>query len=183
MPDLLVATDSAQVYDEVRSAVEEAGTTLRWARSGQAVVPALQERAADLVIADLQIASMGGYAIAMEIALEAGAGRLDPTPVLLLLDRRPDVFLAKRTGVPGWLLKPLDPVRVREAVGAASRSGFDAEGHPPRGFRAGGGEGGREGADEQADDQSGDGAQPQPLWLVATGAGWGTRSRGEDLHG
>jgi AmiR/NasT family two-component response regulator len=59
---------------------------------------------------------MGGFAIAMDVALEAGAGRLSPTPVLVLLDRRADVFLARRTGVAGWLVKPLDPLRVRDAV-------------------------------------------------------------------
>ncbi|HTV12939.1 MAG TPA: response regulator [Acidimicrobiales bacterium] len=118
MPDLVIAADSPLVFEQVRSAVEEPGTTIRWARSGRLVVPALQERRADLVIADLQIGTMGGYAIAMDIALEAAAGRLDPTPVLLLLDRRADVFLAKRTGVAGWLLKPLDPLRAQEAVGA-----------------------------------------------------------------
>jgi DNA-binding response OmpR family regulator len=116
--DLLIATDSVQVYDEVRGAVEEPGMTLRWARSGRAVIPALEERPADLVIADLQIGSMGGYAIAMDMALEAGAGRLAPTPVLLLLDRRADVFYANRIGVAGWLLKPLDPLRTRAAVQA-----------------------------------------------------------------
>jgi DNA-binding response OmpR family regulator len=116
--DLLIATDSVQVYDEVRGAVEEPGMTLRWARSGRAVIPALEERPADLVIADLQIGSMGGYAIAMDMALEAGAGRLAPTPVLLLLDRRADVFYANRIGVAGWLLKPLDPLRTRAAVHA-----------------------------------------------------------------
>jgi DNA-binding response OmpR family regulator len=116
--DLLIATDSVQVYDEVRGAVEEPGMTLRWARSGRAVIPALEERPADLVIADLQIGSMGGYAIAMDMALEAGAGRLAPTPVLLLLDRRADVFYANRIGVAGWLLKPLDPLRTRAAAQA-----------------------------------------------------------------
>lgn len=118
MPDLLIATDSALVYEEVRSAVMEPGWTLRWASSGRAVVPELQERATDLVVVDLQIGSMGGYAIAMDTALEAGAGRLSPTPVLMLLDRRADVFLAKRTGVAGWLLKPLNPLRTRAAVQA-----------------------------------------------------------------
>jgi DNA-binding response OmpR family regulator len=118
VPDLLVVTDSARVYAEVRSAVEEPGVTLRWARSGHVVVPVLQETPADLVVSDLQVGTMGGYAIAMDIALEVGAGRLAPVPVLLLLDRRADVFLAKRTGVAGWLVKPLDPIRVRQAVQA-----------------------------------------------------------------
>jgi len=118
MPELLVATDSPRIYDEIRAAVEEPGVEIRWARSGPGVVPALQETAADLVISDLQIGTMGGYAIAMDIALEAGAGRLTPVPVLLLLDRRADVFLARRTGVSGWLIKPLDPIRIRSAVQA-----------------------------------------------------------------
>jgi DNA-binding response OmpR family regulator len=118
VPDLLIATDSRLVYDEVCAAVEEPGVTLRWARSGRTVLPALMEWPADLVVSGLQIGSMGGYAIAMDIALEAGAGRLNPTPVLLLIDRRPDVFMAKRIGVAGWLLKPLDPLRTRAAVQA-----------------------------------------------------------------
>lgn len=118
VPDLLIATDSPAVFDDVRSAVEEPGVALRWARSGRAVVPALNERAADLVVADLQIGSMGGFAIAMQLALETGADRLGPVPVLLLLDRRPDTFFARRIGVAGWLLKPLDPLRTRAAVKA-----------------------------------------------------------------
>jgi hypothetical protein len=50
--------------------------------------------------------------------LEEGAGRIDFVPVLMLLDRRPDVFLAKRSEADGWLLKPLDPIRTRKAVHA-----------------------------------------------------------------
>jgi len=118
VPDLLIVTDSPLVYAEVKGAVQAPGVELRWARSGRLVVPALQERAADLVISDLQVGSMGGYGIAMDISLEAGAGRLGPTPVLLLLDRRADVFLARRTAVAGWLVKPLDPLRLRAAVKA-----------------------------------------------------------------
>ncbi len=118
MPELLIATDSPAIFEEVSSAVEEPGVALRWARAGRAVLPALMQRPADLVVTDLQIGSMGGLAIAMDMALEAGAGRLPTTPVLVLLDRRADVFLCKRTGVAGWLLKPLDPLRTRAAVQA-----------------------------------------------------------------
>jgi DNA-binding response OmpR family regulator len=124
VPDLLIATDSPSVYTDVRAAVEEPGTTIRWARSGRIVLPALQERVADLVISDLQIGSMGGLAVAMQVTLEGAAGRLEkPVPMLLLLDRRPDTFLAKRTGVAGWILKPLDPLRLRAAVAAVLAGG------------------------------------------------------------
>lgn len=123
VPELLIATDSTKVFDEVRAAVEEPGFGLRWTREGRYVVPELEERAADLVIADLQIGSMGGYAIAMDMALETGAHRMAQTPVLLLLDRRPDVFLARRTGAQGWLMKPLDPIRLRRAVSTLLEGG------------------------------------------------------------
>ena len=42
-------------------------------------------------------------------------------PVLMLLDRRPDVFLARRSGAEGFVVKPLDPQRVRRAVRALLR--------------------------------------------------------------
>jgi len=87
-------------------------------RSGREVVGSLQEQPAALVVTDIQVGSMGGFAVAMDVLLEAGAGRLAPTPVLVVLDRRADVFLAKRTGVAGWLVKPLDPLRTRDAVQA-----------------------------------------------------------------
>jgi DNA-binding response OmpR family regulator len=116
--DLLIVTDSKAVFDEVRSAVGEPGVTLRWAHSGREVVPTLLERPANLVVADLQTGSMGALAVAMELTLEAAAGRIDAVPTLVLLDRRADVFLARRTGVAGWLLKPLDPLRTRAAVTA-----------------------------------------------------------------
>ena len=47
--------------------------------------------------------------------------------LLVLLDRRADIFLAKRTGVAGWLVKPLDPLRPRAAVQAllAGENYFD----------------------------------------------------------
>jgi len=118
VPQVLVVTDAQAVFDQVSSAIYEPGLSLRWEKSGYTVLPALAGLPADLVVADMQVGSMGGLAIAMDIALEAGAGRLAPTPVLLLLDRRADVFLARRTGVAGWLVKPLDPLRTREAVHA-----------------------------------------------------------------
>jgi DNA-binding response OmpR family regulator len=118
VPDVLVVTDSERVFDTISAAIEEPEVRLRWARSGTAVVASLQESPADLVVSDLQVGTMGGYAIAMDLALEAGAGRLPRVPVLLLLDRRADVFLAKRTGVDGWVLKPLDPLRLWAATRA-----------------------------------------------------------------
>jgi DNA-binding response OmpR family regulator len=37
-------------------------------------------------------------------------------PILILLDREADVHLAKRSGADGWLIKPLNPIRLTKAV-------------------------------------------------------------------
>jgi len=116
VPEILVATDSAAVFDDVNSVLAGPGTTVRWARAGEAVREELNARPADLAVVDMQISAMGGIAVAFDLRLEADAGRLDPCPVLLLLDRRADVFLARRSGADGWILKPLDPIRLRKAA-------------------------------------------------------------------
>lgn len=123
MPEIVIATDSAAVFDDVSSVVAGPGTTVRWIRAGEAVREELNARPADLAILDMQITAMGGIAVALDIRLEADAGRLDPCPTLLLLDRRADVFLARRSGAQGWILKPLDPIRLRKAVSALLAGG------------------------------------------------------------
>ena len=116
MPDVLVATDSDFVYDDIAAALDAPETTFRRVRRGYDVLPAVLDRAPDLVVLDLSIGNMGGMATAMNLRLEAGAGRIDPVPVLMLLDRQADVFLARRSNADGWLVKPLDPIRVRKAA-------------------------------------------------------------------
>jgi DNA-binding NarL/FixJ family response regulator len=59
---------------------------------------------------------MGAIAVCLDLHLEATAGRLDPAKVLLLLDRRADVFTAKRSGADGFLIKPLNAILLRRAV-------------------------------------------------------------------
>ena len=100
---------------------------------GSAVLPAVHEFDPELVIVDLQIGNMGGMATCMDLRLEESAGRLAHVPVLMLLDRRPDVFLARRAGAEGWVVKPLDPIRLRKAISALLDGGtyHDASYQPP----------------------------------------------------
>ena len=89
MPDVLIASDSPGVRDEVRACLPD-DTSVREVTRGAQVRPAVAEKAPDLVILDLQIGAMGGMATCLDLRLEAGAGRLPHVPVLMLLDRRAD---------------------------------------------------------------------------------------------
>ena len=118
MPDVVVAADEGAVREDVRSVLSGlADVTVREVTSGPDVLAAVQKAHPDLVIVDFQIGNMGGMAVCLDLRLEEGAGRLDHVPVLMLLDRRADVFLARRANADGWLIKPLNPMRVRRAVG------------------------------------------------------------------
>ena len=72
---------------------------------------------------DLQIGNMGGMATCMAIRHEESAGRLPHLPVLMLLDRVADLFLARRSHADGWLIKPLDAFRLRRAAEALLAGG------------------------------------------------------------
>jgi DNA-binding NarL/FixJ family response regulator len=70
---------------------------------------------------------MGGMAVCLELRLQESYDALDHIAVLMLLDRRPDVFLARRSDAEGWLVKPLDPLRLRRAVSALLDGGTFAD--------------------------------------------------------
>jgi DNA-binding response OmpR family regulator len=128
---VLIASDAAWVHDDVRSVLSSDMTAIS-VGGGREVLAAILENDPDLVVLDMQIGSMGGIAICMDIRLEEGVGRLDHVPVLILLDRRPDVFLARRADAEGWLVKPIDPIRLRRAVQALLDGGtFHDEAHRP----------------------------------------------------
>jgi len=132
VPDILVASDAEWVVDDLRAALVAPGTTVRSVPSGIDVRAAL-DPVPDCVVLDLQIGNMGGMATCLDLRLESSAGRLPHVPILMLLDRRPDVFLARRSGADGWLLKPMDPIRTRRAVEAILAGGRyeDPTGEPP----------------------------------------------------
>jgi DNA-binding response OmpR family regulator len=116
MPDVLVASDSQHVLNEVRAAIEEPGIEIRELNRGALVRGAVEEQTPDLAILDLQIGKMGAMAVCLDLRLEEGAGRLPHVPVLMLLDRRADVFLARRSQAEGFVVKPLDPMRLARAI-------------------------------------------------------------------
>ena len=113
---ILIATAAADVFDEVDAALSDGATTLARVRAGRAVLGAVQELQPDLVVLDLQIGNMGGVASSLALRNEESFGRIDEQRILLLLDRAADVFLARRSGADGWLVKPLHTLRIRRAA-------------------------------------------------------------------
>jgi DNA-binding response OmpR family regulator len=133
VPDIVIVSDAASVRDEVRAAITDPDATVRELEAGKQLLPAVEEQVPDLAVVDLQIGNMGGMAACLDLRLEEGMGRLPHVPVLMLLDRRPDVFLARRSQADGWLVKPLDPLRLRKAMLAllAGDTYHDAAHLPP----------------------------------------------------
>ena len=135
---VLIATDASWVLDEVRSALEGAGVTFVVCHDGRHVTEAVKTRPPDVALLDLQVGSMGGMAITMALHLDESSGALPHVPVVMLLDRVADVHLARRSGAEAWLVKPLDPIRLRRAALAAAAGETYHEGIPvPAGMAAG----------------------------------------------
>ena len=119
----MVASDAPTVRREVAAVTADPDTTVVQVTSGPTLLAAVAEEAPDLVVVDMQMGNMGGMAVCLELRLRESYLDVDHVPVLMLLDRRPDVFLARRSGAEGWLVKPLDPLRLRRATAALLEGG------------------------------------------------------------
>ncbi len=139
MATVLLASDLSSLRHELRTMLEGPDLFIEEVANGKDVLARVERGSVDLVILDLQIGSMGGMAICMELRNEESYGAAEPVAVLMLLDRRPDVFLARRSGAEGFLVKPLDPQRVRAAVRALLRGEeYEDESLRPATVRVGG---------------------------------------------
>lgn len=115
---ILLATDADWLYEEIDATLADDETRVHRVHAGAHVAPAIAVEEPDLIILDLQIGNMGGMATCLDLRLEEGVGRLPHLPILMLLDRDDDLFLARRAQADGWLIKPLDGFRLRRAAKA-----------------------------------------------------------------
>lgn len=115
---VLIASDAQWVVDELVAALGGPETSFTVCRNGRDVTGVVKARTPDIAILDLQSGSMGGMAVTMNLRLDESSGALPYIPALMLLDRTADVFLAKRSGADGWLVKPLDALQIQRAVSA-----------------------------------------------------------------
>jgi len=127
---ILIATDAQWVLSEVQAALDSPSTSFEVIADGRKVAPAVGNRTPDVAILDLQVGSMGGMAITMDLRLDQSSGALPHVPVLMLLDRTADVHMARRSGADGWIIKPLDALRLRKAVRSIVAGDTYTEGVP-----------------------------------------------------
>ena len=113
---VLAAAEAAWIRDLVRNAFIAPGQEVITCDRGQAVRDLVVEHEPDLVILDMQIANMGGVAVAIDLRLEAEAGRAPDTTILLLLDREADRNLAQRADADAELVKPVDAGTLRRTA-------------------------------------------------------------------
>ena len=101
---LLVVSDDPEVSEELSfglpGGIEVASATD--AREALARLASMTPRA---VVVDLQTGSAGGFALARDMDQTA---RLASIPVIVLLDRDADGWLADQAGAALWLKKPVD---------------------------------------------------------------------------
>jgi len=71
----------------------------------------------DLVLADADTAPTGGFALSREVKARARMGREVP-PVILLIAREQDKFLAKWCEADAFIIKPPDPFNLHSVVAA-----------------------------------------------------------------
>jgi DNA-binding response OmpR family regulator len=115
MSRVLVVADDPWVVSEVHAALSIGTNELIDHHDPSTAAMAVEDESVEVAVVDLQVASMGGMAITRSIrSLE------NPVPVVLLLDREADAFLAGRSGASAWVVKPFSSSELRSAVADAT---------------------------------------------------------------
>jgi DNA-binding response OmpR family regulator len=113
---IIVVADEEWTRNDVHAALTEPDYALIDHEDPMTVGEALASKKPDAVVVDLQVGSKGGMAIARELHQQAALAGEEEVPVVLLLDRSADRFLAKRSGVAGWVTKPFTAHDIRTAI-------------------------------------------------------------------
>ena len=115
MPDVLLVTDADWIAEQCEAALG-GDYRLHRVRRGADTLEAIELVEPHLVLLDLQIGNMGGMATCLAVRQEEDMGRMERRPVIMLLDRDADEFLARRSAADAWLVKPINPMHLARLV-------------------------------------------------------------------
>ena len=120
--NILMVADHAHAAEQIRAAFGTADNTLFHVSTPTRALALLDDPeeygAYDLVVADNDMQPEGGLSLSREIKMRAMAGETMP-PIILLLARPQDAWLANWSQCDAWLIKPASPLdlgQVGEAV-------------------------------------------------------------------
>lgn len=119
MTRVLVVADEAWARNDVHAALTTPDYELVDHEDPATVASLVAAGEFDAVIVDLQVSSMGGMAVARAVRENTTVRGNETVPVVLLLDRAADKFLAGRSGAAAWVVKPFTAQELRAAVDGA----------------------------------------------------------------
>lgn len=105
---ILLASDNREVIDEVSWSFDPGTSVVVVADSREALAHMADEVPAAVVV-DLQTGSAGGFDLSRDMKFDA---RLAQVPVIVLLDRPQDAWLAEQAGAAAHLVKPVEGARL-----------------------------------------------------------------------
>jgi len=105
--EILVAEDSPTQAEQLKHLLTEQGYTVRVAANGKQALAAMHQCKPTLIISDVVMPEMGGYALCKEIKSQA---ELKDVPVILLtsLSKAQDVIKGLECGADNFIRKPYD---------------------------------------------------------------------------
>ena len=116
MPKILVVADETWVVNDVHAALSDTIYDVTVLDDPRAVTDTYGDLHPDAVIIDLQVQSMGGMAITRSLRHAAQAEGAKIPPIIVLLDREVDAFLANRSGADAHVRKPFNGFELRDLV-------------------------------------------------------------------
>jgi CheY-like chemotaxis protein len=114
--DVLVVSDDPAVREQARFGFPS-GATVRYARDAREAWRLAANSAPTVVVVDMQTGRAGGFGLARDLAEDE---RLAGIPVVILLERPQDGWLAAKAGATSWHTKPLHGAALVQAVLAAA---------------------------------------------------------------
>lgn len=115
---ILLVSSSPNITTQVTTALLGEDVDLTEVRRPERALALLDDEVAfDIAVADADTAPTGGMALAREIKARAAMGRELP-PIVLLIAREQDAYIARWSGADAWVLKPVDPFDLAEVVHA-----------------------------------------------------------------
>ena len=130
MTSLFLVAEAPWVRNDVLSATDDTRYEITVVSDPrQAAQQVAAGEPGSVAVVDMQVGSMGGMAICRAIREARTALSASPLPVVLLLDRQADTFLARRAGAAGWVLKPFTAHQLRSTLDevAGLISGMESE--------------------------------------------------------